>query len=411
MKLVEAKKISLDDPVAKYIREFQDVKVVKSNSAEEWGITGDSHEHLEPLQTPMTIRHLLTHTSGLSYGPDRVSKDAALKASSAAEGSYLTLVQDVDSGRIRTLKSFCEALAQLPLRFQPGAQWMYSHGVDVAGRIIEIVSQRSLEAFLQEEVLQPLSMTRTTFFVPPGRAKHLAAMYLAEEHPEALKEEPQPDKPLCSLRRVDGWKPEDSRWCGRRKQQVLAGGGIMGSCAGGLVSCLQDMALFLSMLSSEGKMPCGRRLLKASTIRHLLKDWLSMSSVVGHDSGRRKPLQGWPYGPTIGWNPLGHIRKKDQCLYMGGWSTSWAIYPKQRLATLSMSQSLVYFDIPGWIARKDELDAAVEFASAQHRRRLSALGRHRAATTTATTTKAMPSSSLFLAPRMRSQQLVCSCSN
>lgn len=151
----------------------------------------------------------------------------------------------------------------------------------------------------------------------------------------------------------------------------------MGSCGGGLVSCLHDTALFVTMLANGGKMQSGRHLLQHSTVRALWRDWLALSAVVGHGLGRRKPLPGWPYGPKIGWNPLGHVRRKDNCLYMGGWSTSWAIYPQTRLATISMSQTLMYFDIPGWIARRDELDSAVEFGVAQHRRRLAARIRHR----------------------------------
>lgn len=373
MRLVEEKKVALDDPVSKYIPSFQAVKVVKPEFAEEWGVTAESHDNLEPPKHHMTLRHLLTHTSGLAYGPDRVSPSESLKANDAAEGSYLSLVEAVDSGKIQTLGDFCDALARLPLRFQPGTRWKYSHGVDVAGRVVEVASGKPLDAYLREEVFQPLGMSRTTFFVGRDRARDLAAMYLAEK--EDVVDE---DKlaAICRLKRCDGSLPEESRWCGHRSKRVIAGGGIMGSCQGGLVSCLQDMARFVSMLANGGEAPCGRRLLQRTTLRNLWRDWLALSSVVGHGFGRRKKLPGWPYGPTVGWNPLGHVRRKDRCLYMGGWSTSWAIYPQTRLATLSMSQSLVYFDIPGWVARRDELDSAVEFGVAQHRRRHAALVRH-----------------------------------
>mmetsp|Transcript_77173 Transcript_77173/g.224033 ORF Transcript_77173/g.224033 Transcript_77173/m.224033 type:complete len:629 (-) Transcript_77173:105-1991(-) len=374
MRLVQEKKIALDDPVSKYIPSFQAMQVVKPQYAEEWGVTAESYDHLEPAHQQITLRHLLTHTSGLAYGPDRVSPTEPLKAQDAAEGSYLTLVEAVDSGTIQSLCEFCDALAKLPLRFQPGTQWMYSHGVDVAGRVIEVASGRPLDAFLREEVFQPLGMTRTTFFVGRDKAQDLAAMYLAEK--ENIVDEENLGA-MCKLKRCDGAQPEESRWF-RGSKRVLAGGGIMGSCQGGLVSCLRDMARFVSMLANGGVAPCGRRLLSPSTIRALWRDWLTLSSVVGPGhSGRRRPLPGWEQGTSIGWTPLGHVRKRDKCLYMGGWSTSWAIYPQTRLATISMSQSLVYFDIPGWVARRDELDSAVEFGVAQHRRRLAALVRHR----------------------------------
>lgn len=371
MTLVEAKRVGMDDPVARYIPSFQATKVVRPEFAEDRDVTGESHERLEPLHQQITLRHLLTHTSGLAYGPDRVSPAEPLKAGNAAEFSYKALVKAVDKGKIKNLREFCDALAALPLRFQPGSQWMYSHGVDVIGRVIEVVSGKPLDAFLREDVFQPLGMTRTTFFVGCDRARDLAAMYLAEKE-EALAGE----GPLARLRRCDGALPEESRWCERRGR-ILAGGGLMGSCSGGLVSCLRDMALFVGTLANAGKSPSGRRLLQPATVRSLWRDWLALRSVVGHSMGRRRPLKGWEQGSTIGWNPLGHIRKKDSCLFMGGWTTSWAIYPRWRLATLSMSQSIVYFDVPGWVARRDELDSAVEFAVAQHRRRLAALLRHR----------------------------------
>mmetsp|Transcript_73473 Transcript_73473/g.192689 ORF Transcript_73473/g.192689 Transcript_73473/m.192689 type:complete len:635 (-) Transcript_73473:164-2068(-) len=383
MRLVEAKQVGLDDPVSRYIPSFQSMTVVRREHAQEMDL---KPEHLEPNRTPITIRHLLTHTSGLAYGPDRVSPSVPLKANGAEESSYLPLVEAVDDGSIRTLAEFCDELAKLPLRFRPGSQWMYSHGVDVVGRIIEVVSGRPLDAFLREEVFQPLGMTRTQFFVGHHRARDLAAMYLAEKDVPAAtrlqgkgknKAVPSKDEDFtASLKRVDGQLPEESRWC-KSGRRLIAGGGIMGSCAGGLVSCLNDMALFVSMLANQGRAISGAQLLQRSTVSALWRDWLALASVVGHRHGRMKKLPGWPNGPRIGWTPLGHVRRSDKCLYMGGWSTNWAIYPKTRLATISMSQSLVYFDVPGWVARKDELDSAVEFGVANHRRRLSQLLRHR----------------------------------
>lgn len=380
-KLVDERKLSWDDRVDMFIPSFKDMKVVKADSSQKRGVTADSHKHVEPCRTPMTIRHLLTHTSGLTYGPDRMRPTDPLKANGAEDHAYLGLCQDVDSGEIRSLREFCDRLAELPLRFQPGTQWMYSHGVDVAGRIIEVVDGRTLDVFLSEEIFKPLGMHRSAFFVGRGHARDLAALYVMEERRGALAkakailaDDGCVEEEICRSRRVDGARPEESRWYGAPR--IVAGGGMVGSLpAGGLVSCLHDMARFVCMLSNSGKAPSGLQLLQSSTVRGLMRDWLALSSVVGHAFGRRKALKGWPHGPKIGWNPLGHVRKKDKCLYMGGWSTSWAIYPETRLATVSMSQSLVYFDVPGWVARKDELDAAVEFGVANQRRR-AALRRH-----------------------------------
>eukprot|EP00971_Amphidinium_carterae_P164271 3256616-Amphidinium_carterae.1 len=88
------------------------------------------------------------------------------------------------------------------------------------------------------------------------------------------------------MERVDGDSPFESRWFGPRHRRVLAGGGIMGSCAGGMVSCLQDMAMFVGMLSNRGRSLGGEQFLLPSTLRSLSRDWLAQKAVVGHSFGR-----------------------------------------------------------------------------------------------------------------------------
>jgi len=80
-------------------------------------------------------------------------------------------------------------------------------------------------------------------------------------------------------------------------------------------------------------------------------------------------LKGWTNGWRIGWSPLGHVRKHDRCLYMGGWSTSWAIYPRWKLATVSLTQSMIWFDVPAWDSKRDELDGVVENVQKRMRQR------------------------------------------
>lgn len=380
MRLVEMGKISLDDPVGKYIPSFSDMKVVRPDSVEEWGVGLRTPEHLEPLQRPITLRHLLTHTSGLAYGPDRYALSEELKPKDPIEESYCPLVAAVDSGKIDTLAKFCDALAALPLRFQPGTEYLYSHSVDVVGRVIEVVSGMPLDAFLQRTVLRPVGMSHTTFSIPRERVGDLAAMYKAErEEPKSSSSRSQrsrspaqkllDDAQPISVRlvRMDGKRPEDSAWYGRVR--VLAGGGMMGSCAGGLVSCLRDVALFCNMLMNGGKTTSGRRVLRQSTVCSLWRDWLRLRSVTGDRAGQPLTLKGWTNGWRIGWSPLGHVRRHDRCLYMGGWSTSWAIYPRWKLATVSLTQSMVWFDVPAWDSKRDELDGVVEKVRKRMRQR------------------------------------------
>lgn len=358
MRMVERKEVALDDPVSKYIPSFRNMMVVKPESTEMWGVGERTPEHLEPAKRPITLRHLLTHTAGLAYGPDRCDEAEKLKATCPVEESYMPLVKAVDNGKISTLEQFCDELASLPLRFHPGTRYLYSHGVDVVGRVIEVVSGVPLDVFLRQDLLKPLGMIHTTFSLSPGRAGDLAAMYKLE------KEESDEQLANLKVKRVDGRRPEDSAWCG--KAAVIAGGGMMGSCAGGLVSCLRDMALFCNMLLRRGAAASGEQILQQATVISLWKDWLRLRCVGGVRETVTMP--GWTNGWRVGWSPLGHVRRHDKCLFMGGWSTSWAIYPRWKLATVCLSQSLYYFDVPAWDRKRDELDAVIEATFARRKR-------------------------------------------
>ncbi|CAK0845518.1 unnamed protein product [Prorocentrum cordatum] len=143
---------------------------------------------------------------------------------------------------------------------------------------------------------------------------------------------------------------------------------------GGLLSCLQDMALFCNMLMKGGQTLSGDAYLTRRTVSSLWCDWLQLRCV----RAERRPgspitMPGWSNGPSVGWSPLGHVRRRDGCLFMGGWSTSWAIYPKWQLATLVLHQSLIWFTVPAWCERRDELDGVVE--AAKRRRGRARVGR------------------------------------
>eukprot|EP00442_Polarella_glacialis_P054181 CAMPEP_0115163856 /NCGR_PEP_ID=MMETSP0227-20121206/72728_1 /TAXON_ID=89957 /ORGANISM="Polarella glacialis, Strain CCMP 1383" /LENGTH=335 /DNA_ID=CAMNT_0002576181 /DNA_START=22 /DNA_END=1026 /DNA_ORIENTATION=- len=233
MRLVEAGKLGLDDPVSKHIPSFKNTRVVCAEATDLWGCFV-TPKNLEPQSRPMTVRHLLTHTSGLGYGSDRYEAKEKLPIRSPCEESYAPLLEAVDEGKISTLAQFCDALAELPLRFQPGTQYLYSHGVDVAGRIVEVVSGMSLAAYLRQNVLVPCGMTRTTFGISSNRLGDLAAMYNAvikeqKTQKETASEETAGEQAAefsVKLNRVDGLRPEESAWFGQPR--ILAGGGMMG---------------------------------------------------------------------------------------------------------------------------------------------------------------------------------------
>lgn len=157
--LVEDGKLALEDPVANYIPEFADLKVAT-----------DSPERLEPAR-PMTVAHLLTHTSGLanSWGDARVAPLYRKAGLTAAAWMYDPEIDGLDG--------FGRRLAALPLEFQPGSNWLYGYGLDIAGLVVERISGQRLGDFLKHRLFDPLGMTATGFFVPEGHADRLTGLY------------------------------------------------------------------------------------------------------------------------------------------------------------------------------------------------------------------------------------------
>ena len=156
MMLVDRGKIALDDPVSKYIPSFAGMKVGVERKDE----TGKAVLDLVPLRRPITIEDLLLHTSGITYG---FYGEGLVKA--AYDGIYLG---DFDNAE------FAERIAKVPLAEQPRTLWDYGHSIDILGRVIEVASGQSLYQFEKQNLLDPLGMTTTKFFLtdPAERARY-----------------------------------------------------------------------------------------------------------------------------------------------------------------------------------------------------------------------------------------------
>lgn len=331
MVLVEQKKIDLDAPVGKYLQCFRNV-VVLHHANQVKSKEGDKTLAMGP-----SIRQLLIHTGGLSYGAGFGNEPRW-----ACEKAYAELIHRVDSGELSSLAAFVEALAALPLRFEPKSRWEYSHGLDVIGRVIEVVSGRSLDSFLTEKVLGPLGMKDTSFSVSPAKAKRLATLYKPEQGGKS-----------SLLRRLDGGI--QSAWVRGRECRVIAGGGFMGSrfptsdatsSVGGLVSTLRDYTRFVQMLELGGRCPGSDvRLLKESTVAAFFENWLTMDSVAA--GGRR--LKGWHDcgRGSMGWGPLGQVSlgESSRDIWMGGIAgTFWAIDRARELIIVHVAQVTETYD-------------------------------------------------------------------
>jgi CubicO group peptidase (beta-lactamase class C family) len=157
--LYEEGRLQLDDPIGRFLPEFAQMEVV----------VGDHGDRLvtEPAERPVTVRHLLTHTSGLTYG---------FSGGGTLERRYGE--QAVDFGpQDGTLEQVCARLAALPLAHQPGARWTYGVSIDVLGRLVEVVSGHSFDRFLAERIFAPLAMKDTFFELPGDRMDRFLPCY------------------------------------------------------------------------------------------------------------------------------------------------------------------------------------------------------------------------------------------
>lgn len=230
MQLVEKGKIDLDKPVAEYLPEFKDVKVLekgKSDSDMEW-------VEVKPKRV-MTTRDLLRHTSGLTYG---------FFGNTEVDKRYRKAGVLAD----RTIEAMVKKVAKLPLLNHPGTQFHYSVSTDVLGRLVEVASGERFDKYLKANIFDPLQMKDTSFVVPKAKRDRFAKMY-------------SPDG--------DGLKQASSF----RSMSFLNEKNLMFSGGGGLCSTVDDYLSFSRMLLNKGELH-GKRLLKADTIDQMFKNQL-----------------------------------------------------------------------------------------------------------------------------------------
>ena len=240
MMLYERGCFQLDARVSDYIPAFADTPV--------W--TGGDLSNTEPQRSPMLVRHLMSHTSGLTYGFMQANEvDAAYRANGADFFPASKKLSEVVDG-----------LASIPLLSQPGSQWNYSVSTDVLGRLVEIWSGMSLEAFFQQEIFKPLGMHDTGFYVQPVNHGRFAALYV-----------PSSGETLGSIgnaRTDSGPKPTGYKEQESASQSPYLSPVELHSGGGGLTSTLDDYITFCQMLLSGGALD-GVRLLSPKTVQYM----------------------------------------------------------------------------------------------------------------------------------------------
>jgi CubicO group peptidase (beta-lactamase class C family) len=263
MMLQDEGKLSIDDPVAKYLPEFADVKLRDGTAP----------------QRAITLRHLLTHTSGLG-------------GSQQNEG---------------TLAETAAALARRPLDFEPGTRWQYGPGLSVCGRVVEVVSGMPLERFLSERLFEPLGMRDTTFLPNDAQRGRLARLY-------------QPGPQGKSLQRADHWlldlSPDRSP-----------------NPSGGLFSTADDMARFYQMILDGGRWQ-GKQILSEKAVR------LMTTIHTGDLPTGFTPGNGWGLGWCVVADPQGTTRALSPGSYGhgGAFGTQGWVDPQREMVFVLLIQ-------------------------------------------------------------------------
>jgi CubicO group peptidase (beta-lactamase class C family) len=304
MMLVEEGKLLLTDPVSQFIPSFGASRVWRSGSV--------VRPFTEPVTEPMLVWHLLTHTSGLTYG---------FMYQSPVDDLYRRAGYEWGAPRDTTVAQACDTWASLPLLFQPGTEWNYSVATDVVGRIVEIVSGQSLDEFFAQRIFAPLRMNDTGFFAPEEKHPRLAALY-------------QPDPATRLAKRLEGMGRRATR-----APKYLSGGG-------GLVSSAHDYDRFMQMIANHGALD-GVRILSPRTVRLMTMNHLPGGadiSAFGRPIDLENTFDGTGFG--LGFSVM--VNPADSKLHGSpgdfGWggaaSTTFWISPVERLSVAFYTQLL-----------------------------------------------------------------------
>lgn len=298
MMLYERGHFQINDPVSKFIPSWKDQRVYVSGE-------GESMETREP-ERPMSMRHILSHTSGLSYGATKHPVDRLYGG------------MQVIRGRGETLASLAERLAHVPLRFTPGDKWMYGYSTDICAYLVEVIAGVPFDRFLREQIVEPLGMRDTEFHVEEGKRDRFAANYMRK-----------PDK---TLGLIDD--PMASTYA--QPPSFVSGGG-------GLTSTIADYLRFCEMLRRGGELD-GARIIGERTLRlmrqnHLKdgRDLTTMATGAWSETAYEGVGFGLGFATTVDSVAAGTPGQGD--FYWGGAaSTIFWVDPHEDLVAIFMTQ-------------------------------------------------------------------------
>ena len=292
MILYEEGKFQLTDPVEKYLPEFKGVQVLENGK-------------LVNQNKPFTIQNLMTHTAGLTYGffgnteVDKKYREAKILGE-------------------KNLAEFVADLGKLPLQYQPGTQWHYSVGIDVLGRLVEVVSGQPFDVFLKERIFDPLEMKDTSFQVPKEKLSRFGTNHRYSTESKSLVV-------------ID--KPETSNYV---KEVTFFSGG------GGLLSTASDYMRFCQMMLNGGEL-AGKRILGRKTVEFMTTNHLRGLTVNTSGEGRlNRPGFGFGlgFGIVADAPATGTISSEGEYYWGGAAGTIFWIDPEEDLIAIVMIQHM-----------------------------------------------------------------------
>jgi len=294
LQLVEQGKLGLDEPVARHLPQFEKIQVLE-------GFDSNDKPSLRPAATSPTLRHLVTHTSGLCYD-----------------------VWDENMFRYTSKNPELQTVPG-PLMFEPGKRWQYGRGLDWTGRLVEAVTEMTLEDYFQQKILRPLGMEDTSYIIPAAKFERLVSNHHRAENGDLQQEERKlPDPP-----------------------KSFNGGG-------GLYSTATDYVRFMQMILKRGMGPNSTRILQAETVDSMKVNQIgpltagkmktfrpNLSSDVDVQPGRTEK---WGLGFLINTTPYAGGRSAGSLAWAGLYNTFYWIDPKRDLCAVILMQFLPFVD-------------------------------------------------------------------
>ena len=299
LQLVERGKLTLDEPAAKHLPELGKLNVLE-------GFDSAGKPILRPATKPVTLRNLLTHTSGFAYD----TWDAKILRYTTQAGGA------IPPGTVAPL---------VPLSFEPGTRWQYGYGLDWSGRLVETVSGQTLEQYFQTNILQPLGMKDTTFLLPPDKFDRLVSVY---------------------TRQADGSLKENPRTMPAPPKAFNGGGG--------LYSTAPDYVRFMQMILHDGRSSSKQQILQAKTVQMMKSNQVGAiragilktarpalsSDVDFHPGATDKYTFGFLMNPTA----YEGGRSAGSLAWAGVYNTYYWIDPHRALCGVIMMQFLPFAD-------------------------------------------------------------------